>query len=72
MVFLQSERAARKANILQMATIYTVCGGTFLNLGVTFVNQGSEAIANGSFVAAGELSLVFFSLHIFMHSYMFF
>ncbi|KAG6419639.1 hypothetical protein SASPL_121861 [Salvia splendens] len=50
---LESERAARKATILQMATMYTVCGGTFLNLGVAFVNQGSEAIANGSFVVAG-------------------
>ncbi|KAK4397706.1 protein ACTIVITY OF BC1 COMPLEX kinase, chloroplastic [Sesamum angolense] len=56
----QSERAARKATVLQMATIYTVAGGTLLNLGVTFSNQGSEAIANGSFVAAG----VFFTLFI--------
>ncbi|KAL0445068.1 UNVERIFIED_CONTAM: protein ACTIVITY OF BC1 COMPLEX kinase, chloroplastic [Sesamum latifolium] len=52
----QSERAARKATVLQMATIYTVAGGTLLNLGVTFSNQGSEVIANGSFVAAGECS----------------
>ncbi|KAL0307257.1 UNVERIFIED_CONTAM: protein ACTIVITY OF BC1 COMPLEX kinase, chloroplastic [Sesamum radiatum] len=57
---LESERAARKATVLQMATIYTVAGGTLLNLGVTFSNQGSEAIANGSFVAAG----VFFTLFI--------
>ncbi|KAK6116308.1 hypothetical protein DH2020_049935 [Rehmannia glutinosa] len=49
---LESERAARKATILQMATIYTVFGGTLLNLGMTFSNQGSEVIANGSFVAA--------------------
>ncbi|KAL0400384.1 UNVERIFIED_CONTAM: protein ACTIVITY OF BC1 COMPLEX kinase, chloroplastic [Sesamum radiatum] len=52
----QSERAARKATVLQMATIYTVASGTLLNLGVTFSNQGSEVIANGSFVAAGECS----------------
>ncbi|KAK4492911.1 hypothetical protein RD792_000238 [Penstemon davidsonii] len=51
---LESERAARKATILQMATIHTVLGGTLLNLGVTFSNQGSQIIANGSFVAAGE------------------
>ncbi|XP_021848264.1 protein ACTIVITY OF BC1 COMPLEX KINASE 7, chloroplastic isoform X1 [Spinacia oleracea] len=50
---LESERAARKATILQMATMYTVLGGTLLNLGVTFSNQGSEMVANGSFIGAG-------------------
>ncbi|KAF9669646.1 hypothetical protein SADUNF_Sadunf14G0128900 [Salix dunnii] len=50
---LESERAARKATILQMATMYTVLGGTLVNLGVTFSNQGSQVIANGSFVGAG-------------------
>ncbi|CAA2956097.1 protein ACTIVITY OF BC1 COMPLEX KINASE 7, chloroplastic-like [Olea europaea var. sylvestris] len=50
---LESERAARKATILQMATMYTVLGGTLLNLGVTFTSQGSQIIANGSFVGAG-------------------
>lgn len=50
---LESERAARKATILQMATMYTVLGGTLLNLGVTFSNTGSQVIANGSFVGAG-------------------
>ncbi|KAM7492429.1 hypothetical protein LguiA_035350 [Lonicera macranthoides] len=50
---LESERAARKATILQMATIYTVLAGTFLNLGVTISNQGSQLIANGSFFGAG-------------------
>ena len=49
----QSERAARKATILQMATMYTVLGGTLLNLGVTFSNQGTQAVANGSFIGAG-------------------
>ncbi|KVI10595.1 Protein kinase-like domain-containing protein [Cynara cardunculus var. scolymus] len=48
-----SERAARKATILQMATLYTVIGGTLVNIGVTFSSQGSQLIANGSFVAAG-------------------
>lgn len=55
---LESERAARKATILQMATIYTVLCGTLLNLGVTFSSQGSQFVANGSFVSAG----VFFFL----------
>ncbi|KAI3769536.1 hypothetical protein L6452_00642 [Arctium lappa] len=50
---LESERAARKATILQMATLYTVIGGTLVNVGVTFSSQGSQLIANGSFVAAG-------------------
>lgn len=50
---LESERAARKATILQMATLYTVIGGTLVNVGVTFSTQGSQLIANGSFVAAG-------------------
>lgn len=50
---LESERAARKATILQMATMYTVIGGTLVNIGVTFSTQGSQLIANGSFVAAG-------------------
>ncbi|GAB2212337.1 hypothetical protein Droror1_Dr00020297, partial [Drosera rotundifolia] len=52
-LYMQSERAARKATILQMATIYTVAGGTLLNLGVTFSNQGSDIVANGSYVGAG-------------------
>ncbi|CAK7349142.1 unnamed protein product [Dovyalis caffra] len=50
---LESERAARKATILQMATMYTVFGGTLVNLGLTFSSQGSQLIANGSFVGAG-------------------
>ncbi|KAF3443233.1 hypothetical protein FNV43_RR12915 [Rhamnella rubrinervis] len=56
---LESERAARKATILQMATMYTVLGGTLLNLGVTFSSQGSQAIANGSFVGAGVFLALF-------------
>ncbi|MBA0640269.1 hypothetical protein Goklo_023224 [Gossypium klotzschianum] len=50
---LESERAARKATTLQMATMYTVLGGTLVNLGVAFSSQGSQIIANGSFVGAG-------------------
>ncbi|PPS00952.1 hypothetical protein GOBAR_AA19712 [Gossypium barbadense] len=56
---LESERAARKATILQMATMYTVLGGTLLNLGVTFSSQGSQIIANGSFVGAGVFLTLF-------------
>lgn len=60
---LESERAARKATILQMATMYTIVGGTLLNLGVTLGNQGSQMIANGSFVGAGVfLALVIRSM----------
>lgn len=54
----QSERAARKATILQMATMYTVLGGTLLNLGVTFSSQGNGAIANGSFIGAGDFFIL--------------
>ena len=63
-VFWQSERAARKATILQMATIYTVIGGTLLNLGVTLSSQGSQVFANGSFVGAGEHNMIYTSFHI--------
>lgn len=50
----QSERAARKANILQMATMYTVFGGTLLNIGVALNSQGSQIMANGTFIGAGK------------------
>uniref|UniRef100_A0A0D9XBM3 ABC1 atypical kinase-like domain-containing protein n=1 Tax=Leersia perrieri TaxID=77586 RepID=A0A0D9XBM3_9ORYZ len=50
---VRSERAARKANVLQMATMYTAIGGTLLNVGVTLSSQGNQIIANGSFVGAG-------------------
>ncbi|RZC46048.1 hypothetical protein C5167_039000 [Papaver somniferum] len=49
---LESERSARKATILQMATMYTVIGGSLLNIGVSFSSQGNNMIANGSFVGA--------------------
>ncbi|KAL5148281.1 Protein ACTIVITY OF BC1 COMPLEX KINASE 7, chloroplastic [Glycine soja] len=56
---LESERAARKATILQMATMYSVLGGTLLNLGVTLSSQGNQAFANGSFIGAGILGALF-------------
>ena len=37
-----------------MATMYTVLGGTLLNLGITMSNQGNAAMGNGSFIAAGD------------------
>ncbi|XP_073103313.1 protein ACTIVITY OF BC1 COMPLEX KINASE 7, chloroplastic isoform X2 [Elaeis guineensis] len=50
---LESERAARKASILQMSAMYTAMSGTLLNVGVTLSSQGNQAIANGSFIGAG-------------------
>lgn len=38
-----------------MATIYTVFGGTLVNFGMTFIDQGDQLISKASFVAAGEL-----------------
>jgi len=43
--------------VLQMATMYTVLGGTFLNIGVNLISQGNQAFANGSFVGAGEFDI---------------
>ncbi|RDX66476.1 Protein ACTIVITY OF BC1 COMPLEX KINASE 7, chloroplastic, partial [Mucuna pruriens] len=56
---LESERAARKATALQMATMYTVLGGTLLNLGIIMSSQGNIAIANGSFIGAGVFMTLF-------------
>lgn len=52
-IFGQSERAARKASILQMATLYTVLSGTLVNSGIALSGQGTQVLANGSFVGAG-------------------
>ncbi|GFP84889.1 uncharacterized protein sll1770 [Phtheirospermum japonicum] len=57
---LESERASRKATILQMATIYTILWGTLVNLGMTLINQGGRVMVNGSFILAG----VFFALFV--------
>ncbi|CAM8891074.1 unnamed protein product [Rhodiola kirilowii] len=56
---LESERAARKATILQMSTIYTIFGGTLVNLGMTFSSQESVVLANGAFVGAGIFLVLF-------------
>ncbi|KAK1439759.1 hypothetical protein QVD17_05579 [Tagetes erecta] len=50
---LESERAARKATILQMATLHTVIASTLVNIGVTVSIQGSRHIARSSFIVAG-------------------
>ncbi|KAH7660202.1 Cadmium-transporting ATPase protein [Dioscorea alata] len=50
---LESERAARKASILQMATVYTVLSGSLLNVGVSLSVQGNELLANGTYIGAG-------------------
>lgn len=42
-----------------MATMYTVFGGTLVNLGVTLSSQGDQFIANGSFVGAGVFLTLF-------------
>ncbi|KAI0497001.1 hypothetical protein KFK09_023327 [Dendrobium nobile] len=55
---LESERAARKATILQMATIYTALGGTLFNVGVNLSSQGNQTMANGAFIGAGVFSLL--------------
>lgn len=48
-----------------MATMYTVFGGTLLNIGVTFSNQGSQLVANGSFVGAGmDGNTLFYTLQV--------
>ncbi|KAI0497002.1 hypothetical protein KFK09_023328 [Dendrobium nobile] len=55
---LESERAARKATILQMATIYTALGGTLFNVGVNLSSHGNQIIANGAFIGAGVFLLL--------------
>ncbi|KAH9793758.1 protein ACTIVITY OF BC1 COMPLEX KINASE 7 [Citrus sinensis] len=52
---LESERAAKKATILQIATIRAVFGGSLLNLGVTLSGQAHKVLATGSFIGAGAL-----------------
>ncbi|XP_057796695.1 protein ACTIVITY OF BC1 COMPLEX KINASE 7, chloroplastic-like isoform X1 [Salvia miltiorrhiza] len=56
---LESERAARRASVLQMGTIYTVVGGILVNLGLTLRVQGSRAVANASFIVAGFFFILF-------------
>lgn len=54
-VIPQAERAARRASIMQMATINVVSAVGLLNIGVTLsAAQGITAVSNGSFLGAGK------------------
>jgi hypothetical protein len=51
----QAERAARRASVMQMATINTVFAVGLANMGVTLSTaQGITAVSNSSFVGAGK------------------
>lgn len=54
----EAERAATRASVMQMATIYTVLGGTLLNTGVTLTAQGMENLATVSYIGAGVLTIL--------------
>ncbi|XP_022771659.1 protein ACTIVITY OF BC1 COMPLEX KINASE 7, chloroplastic-like [Durio zibethinus] len=59
----ESERAARKARILQMAAMFTVLGGSLLNLGAILSIEGCQLIAEVSFIGAGVfMTLVLMSM----------
>jgi hypothetical protein len=54
-VIPQAERAARRASIMQMATINVVAAVGLLNIGVTLsAEQGITVVSNGSFLGAGK------------------
>ena len=53
MYLLQAERAARRASILQMATVQAVMAGTLLNVGVSLTGQGLTPYSISSFVGSG-------------------
>uniref|UniRef100_A0A7N0SX17 ABC1 atypical kinase-like domain-containing protein n=1 Tax=Kalanchoe fedtschenkoi TaxID=63787 RepID=A0A7N0SX17_KALFE len=55
---LESERAAQKASLLQVATIHTVLGCTLLNIGLTLYSRGIGVLSNVSFFAAGLFLLL--------------
>lgn len=50
---LQAERSARRAGVLQVATLNMVAAGSLLNLGITLSGQGASGLATASFVGAG-------------------
>ncbi|CAM8986852.1 unnamed protein product [Rhodiola kirilowii] len=56
---LESERAAQKATLLQVATIHTVLGCTLLNLGLTLYRQGLRVLSKVPFISAGLFLLLF-------------
>ena len=53
MYLLQAERAARRASVLQMATVQAVMAGTLLNVGVSLSGQGLTPYSISSFVGSG-------------------
>ena len=53
----QAERAARRATVMQMATIHTVLASTLLNVGVTLTAQGVENFATVSYIGAGRFGI---------------
>ncbi|KAB2610726.1 hypothetical protein D8674_018758 [Pyrus ussuriensis x Pyrus communis] len=56
--FVKDRKSARKAAILHMVTMYTVLGGTLVNLGdVEHVKAVKLSQPNGSFIGAGNLLL---------------
>lgn len=57
---LEAERAARRASVLQMATVHAVATGTLLNLGVSLSGQGLTPFATTSFVGSGVFVLLLF------------
>ncbi|XP_020579986.1 uncharacterized protein LOC110024395 [Phalaenopsis equestris] len=55
---LESERAARKAAILQMGSIHAVLGGALFNVGVYLSSQVNQTAANIAFIGAGLFLLL--------------
>lgn len=54
---LEAERAARRASILQMATVHAVAAGTLLNVGVSLNGLGQSPFAVSSFIGSGVFTL---------------
>lgn len=56
---LEAERAARRASLLQTATVYAVAAGTLLNVGVSLTGQGLSPFATPSFIGSGVFMTLF-------------
>ncbi|MCO5610145.1 hypothetical protein L7F22_064380 [Adiantum nelumboides] len=50
---LEAERAARRASVLQTATVYAVAAGTLLNVGVSLTGQGLSPYVTPSYIGSG-------------------
>lgn len=55
---LEAERAARRAGVMQGATINTVAAGTLLNVGVTLTTQGAVGPGTLCFLLAGVFTVL--------------